>query len=66
MPWYEDPKTGEEVCYTSVGNEYLLSDPKSRLYEGPHNLPYLTPHSPLQELSADVRFPDLGTGYKNV
>ena len=38
MPWFQDPKTGEEVCFTGAGVEYLRYDPKTRLYDGPHKL----------------------------
>lgn len=38
MAWYEGPKTGHEVCYTTAGIEYLRYDPKTRLYDGPHEL----------------------------
>ena len=31
-PWYWDPRTKEEVCYTRNGNEYLRYDPATQKY----------------------------------
>ena len=31
LPWYEDPKTGEEICHTIAGIDYLRYDSKTRI-----------------------------------